>query len=124
MIQIDNINKIKKLIKDQCASYNTQDNFCFQYDKTCLFFTDNERCKYFEESVLPIDSELEQKYWDKHDDVVRTTQKAKPKSRIKCQRCGAIFEANSNRQKYCDKCKKIIQREQSKNSMKKKRNNI
>ncbi|MFL0194827.1 hypothetical protein ACJDU8_04455 [Clostridium sp. WILCCON 0269] len=127
-----NSNKIKKLIKDKCACYFTQqgsiNNYCCNIDGSCLFFCDNEEstgCRYFEEGVLPIEAELEFEYRnERHMDGV---DKIKAKPRVRCERCGDSFSANSNRQHFCAKCKKINDREKAKLRMKKlreKRHNV
>ena len=41
------------------------------------------------------------------------------KPRVKCKNCGDVFPANSNRQKYCGKCKKIVRKEKLKERNKK-----
>jgi len=49
-------------------------------------------------------------------------RKAKPK--VKCERCGIAFDANSNRQKHCDKCRKIVRKEQARERQNKLRDKI
>ncbi|MEA4987644.1 MAG: hypothetical protein VB095_06255 [Anaerovorax sp.] len=122
-----NINKIKALIKKECAGYFTEQcsikNYCPSKDRACLFFEDNNglpRCQYFEEGVLPLEEDLEKDYYEEREIHLISNRKAKPK--VKCKRCGDVFDANSNRQLYCEKCKKIIKREQARVSMEKKRN--
>ena len=120
------------MAKTECAGFEYEDNFCCHKDKICTFWTndsddtdtndetDNNRCTYFETSVLPLDHGLEREYWD--DKNIAVEKKSKPKSRIVCERCKAIVEANSNRQQYCDNCKKIIRKEQTRNAVQKSRN--
>ena len=122
-----NINKIKNLVKNECAGYLTEQcsikNYCPSKDRACLFFAENQelpRCKYFEEGVLPLDEELERDYLAERNMGMSVNRKAKPK--VKCKRCGDVFDANSNRQLYCEKCKKKIKKEQARLSMEKKRN--
>lgn len=121
-----NINKLKRIIKKECANYFTGQNsinhYCCIVDGVCLFFGDeeNERCNYFEEGVLPLDGDLEREYYSELN-IDCEIKGDKPKPRIRCKRCGKHIEANSNRQRYCEKCKKIIKREQARASMKKKR---
>lgn len=121
-----NINKIKSLIKEECAGYITGfvNNYCCNKDGVCLFFedTDMPRCKYFEEGVLPLEEDLERQYRIERKLNAVIGKKAKPK--VKCERCGTTFDANSNRQKYCDKCRKAIKREQARLSMQRKRNDV
>ncbi len=110
-----NINKIKSLIKEECAGYVTGfvNNYCCNRDGVCLFFEDTDlpRCQYFEGWVLPLEEDLERQYRIERKMNAVIGRTAKPK--VKCERCGELFDANSNRQKYCDKCRKATQREQA-----------
>ncbi|MDD4564243.1 MAG: hypothetical protein PHE79_01960 [Eubacteriales bacterium] len=110
-----NINRIKSLIKEECAGYVTGfvNNYCCNHDEACLYFGEGDmlRCKYFEEGVLPLEEDLERQYRQEHNMGAAVGRKAKPK--VKCERCGELFDANSNRQHYCEKCQKIVRREQS-----------
>lgn len=107
---MQNKNKIKQLIKNNCACYlgdkHGISNYCGLQDSSCaLFDQDNPipSCRYFENGVLPTDQKLEREYkLERNMDV--ESRIAKPK--VKCKKCGTTFEANSNRQSYCEKCKK------------------
>lgn len=119
-----NINRIKKLIKNQCAGYFDKQsaihNYCSSKDGSCVFFGDNEElpaCRYFEEGVLPLDTGLEFEYRQEHKMGISQNRQAKPK--VKCERCETSFDANSNRQKCCEKCRKIIKREKDRNRQQK-----
>lgn len=119
-----NINRIKKLIKKECACYFAEqgsiNNYCCSVDGSCLFFMDNDElpsCTYFEEGVLPLNKDLEIEYRADHNMKVTENIKAKPK--VKCKRCGESFSANSNRQHFCKKCKKVNDRNKAKLRMKK-----
>jgi len=94
---------------------------------------DSPHCKYFEESVLPLKKTLEALYHaDRKAKVsgyeltesqkqIITEEAATPKPRLKCRQCGQIFQAGSNRQKYCSKCRKWVTREQARNRVQKQR---
>lgn len=115
-----NINKIKKLIKSDCAGYFSENNYCCSKDGACVFFGENEGlpcCKYFEVGVLPINVDLENEYRQEHQMEVSKNIQAKPK--VKCQRCFKSFDANSNRQHFCENCKIINDRD--KNRLRKKK---
>ena len=119
-----NINKIKGLIKSQCAGYFPEQssihNYCCSVDGACLFFRDNEEipcCKYFEEGVLPLDEDLEREY--RQERQMEVCKNKSVKTNTKCQRCNTYFEAGSNRQIYCEKCRKIIKKEQARNRQQK-----
>jgi hypothetical protein len=119
-----NINKIKKLVKQECSCYFQENNYCCKHDKTCMFFWDSDvifdknnfehyKCKYFETSVLPLDAQLELEYkQENHIDF---------KDLKKCDRCEKPFKPNSNRQKYCDYCKDFMIREKARKYDQKKR---
>lgn len=117
-----NINKVKRLVKDDCAGYSTENNYCCSVDGACLFFRDNEKlpcCRYFEEGILPLDKDLEYEY--RQERQMGLTQNRQIKPKVKCQRCSKSFDANSNRQHFCESCKKINDREKTKLRMKKAR---
>ncbi|KJD42432.1 hypothetical protein [Paenibacillus terrae] len=115
---MQNKNKIKRLVKNNCAGYlgtkHGISNYCCLQDGPCVFFAQDDglsRCTYFENGVLPMDEKLEREY--KSERNVKTEPKtAQP--RVNCQKCKATFSANSNRQKYCEKCKDKNANEKSK----------
>lgn len=114
------LNKVKKLIKNECAGYYYENDYCCSKDGTCVFFRETDKlikCKYFEEGVLPLDVDLEYEY--RVERKMNVGNKTSVKTNIKCNRCNLFFEANSNRQVYCEKCKKIINREKIKERVKK-----
>ena len=124
-----NINKIKSLIKTECDGYLSEqcstNHYCCNRDGVCLFFEENiemPRCKHFEDGVLPLKEDLERQYRIERKLNAVIGRTAKPK--VKCERCGELFEANSNRQHYCEKCRKIVKKEQARLSMQKKRNEL
>jgi hypothetical protein len=114
------INKIKGLAKSECANFNYEDNFCYPRDAKCYFFIDVDenstlsRCKYFENSVLPIDPGLEYEYR-------RERELGIAEDIDRCDICGAIIRKTSNRKKYCDKCKKKVNRSQTRSRVQKMR---
>ncbi len=110
-----NKNKIKQLIKHNCASYlgdkHGISNYCCWKDGSCVFFKQDDQlpsCPYFEDGVLPTDEKLERDYKSERnmDTEVKT---AKPK--VKCKKCGDPFSANSNRQAYCEQCREKTRKE-------------
>lgn len=118
-----NINRIKRLVKSDCAGYFTENNYCCSKDGVCVFFRETEQlpcCRYFEEGVLPLDEDLEYEY--RQERQMAVVHKTPVKTNVKCSRCKLYFKAGSNRQNYCEKCKKIVKREQARLSMQKKRN--
>jgi hypothetical protein len=116
---------IKQLVHNGCANYfgelNKIQNYCCLHDKGCLFFNDNNdeehvRCKYFEDSVFPLNPDLQFRYRKERQlstvALVRT-----------CKRCLQPF-TGSTKEKYCGECKKIRKREQTKLSVRKLRKAI
>jgi hypothetical protein len=98
---------IKGLVKAECANFDYENNFCLPKNEICCFYVDEKlpRCKYFERGVLPLIPELEIQYrCDRH---MSTNENIDI-----CDRCGSYLKVNSNSQKYCDDCKKIIQKQQ------------
>jgi len=123
---VKNINKIKSLIKEVCAGYFTEmgsiNNYCCTEERDCVFFRSNKdlpSCKYFEDGVLHLDKDLEYEYRQERE--MALVHKTPVKTNVKCTRCNQYFKAVSNRQSYCETCKKIVKREQAKLSMQKKR---
>ncbi|MET3211307.1 UNVERIFIED_CONTAM: hypothetical protein ABIC26_004274 [Paenibacillus sp. PvR008] len=113
-----NKNRIKRLVKNSCACYlgakHGIPNYCCLQDGPCVFFSQDDalpRCTYFEHGVLPIDEKLGREYKSNRNVEVGFNT-AKP--RVNCQKCGATFSANSNRQKYCEKCRDKNANEKSK----------
>ena len=120
-----NINRIKKLVKSDCAGYHAENNYCCSKDVACVFFGDNEKppnCEYFKEGVLPLDADLEFEYRQERQMQVSENRQAKPI--VKCQRCFKSFDANSNRQKCCEKCRKIVRKEKDRERQQRMRNKM
>lgn len=130
---------LKKLVTKECANYDKKfngiNNHCLiRKDSICVFFTTKENpcCNYFEQAVLPLDKEHEIKYYnDKAKEkeeykakLIEVQNNFMPKRMIKCAKCNNVFPANSNRQKYCDKCKKYAERERKKNWIQKQRKEV
>ena len=91
--------RIKKLVVGNCANYR-KDYGCLPLECDCYMFTkhfaNDKICRYFRDSVLPLDPELEAVFFDKH-----------LKS---CKHCGKKFEYNG-RKVYCsESCRKKAQR--------------
>jgi hypothetical protein len=117
-----------KLLTNSCC--NLFDNgYCVFKEKRRIIH-DDKPCKYFEKSVLPVDEGLLELYKktleaEAHGDTLsRTQQQAiiqENSKNIKCEQCGNEFKPTSNRQKYCEKCRKIKRNEQQKRLMRNKR---
>lgn len=94
--------EVRKQIKENCANY-TEAYGCtgclIELDGSlvCRFFRDNAgnaRCRYYEESVLPADPALSERYFggDKRD-------------MDRCDMCHRDYVKTSNRQRYCPSCR-------------------
>jgi len=106
------------LVTSECANHfgnlnGTSDYCCLEWtpDHRCVYFLeeDNPRCRYFEESVLPLDKEIETAYYAERFPEVAISQD----DLATCAKCGKRFAATSNRQKYCQGCRKKADRERS-----------
>lgn len=118
------VKTIQQHVKNECANhdnnFNGYQNYCLTEecpDNKCIYFYDNSddyyniRCKYFEECVLPLDKELEIRYWSNlknelSDKEVRSLENAinkTKKSTVKCGKCGEDFQ-KKGKQRLCPKC--------------------
>ena len=93
---------IRKLVTDRCANYDREYG-CLPLGCECPMFgicyTNSAMCRYFRESVLPNDPELEASF------------KTGP---IKlCKHCGKPFPADGRRVYCCDNCAAAASREQT-----------
>ena len=116
------IPKVKKLVRDLCANYDATGptgikDWCWPRDKPCKFFTDGEpeRCKYFEEGVLPTELGLQieySRYFEAGKASPAQTPVPKPAAvvRLRCK-CGKTFIRKSNRQTLCPDCQESRRRQ-------------
>jgi hypothetical protein len=91
-----------KLAESNCANFIK--GKCHG-EKRCPVFTctlnKGFRCPYFEESVLPVDSELQEAY------TVHVLGQGASCSSKKCKGCGKVFKTDNYRIQYCgDLCRK------------------
>lgn len=115
--------KIMRLARTKCASYI--DGACafepFGF-RSCVYERNENklayRCPYFESSVLPSDPVLEQAYKQKSEG------KGTRNNLGDCTKCHVIYVKRSNRQKYCDHCRDIIQRDRAREGMRTKRQDV
>jgi len=126
------LKQVQQLINKECANYfyksDDTPNYCckeWTKDLLCVYFQSEpefERCKYFEDAVLPT-SEIIDTIYRTQMDISRalTSEEQKEikyninnKNMIKCDTCGDMFSAKSNRQKNCEMCGNIIKRENQK----------
>lgn len=126
---------VKKLVRNECACYseilNGIKDYCDREDTEgycCIFFIkleDNARCGYFEKAVLKMNPQLEALYIAEHKAKMANYELTKEdkqriiegkssmvgKVQVHCKKCGETFQADNYRQQYCDRCKRIIRRE-------------
>lgn len=101
-----------KLAEKNCA--NLISGKC-QGEKRCPVFNcsinKGLRCPYFEESVLPVDGELQEAY------SVHVLGQGANYSSKKCKGCNKIFKTDNYRVQYCgDYCKKSAKNKSNRNS--------
>lgn len=119
-------------VKNYCCTEETPDHQCIYYynDADDYFII---RCKFFEECVLPLDKELEAVYWatikaeETHQELTHEEIqeiKEQHSDTKPCLKCKGKFKPSSNRQKYCDKCKKENAKTNQSKWLKNKRNNM
>jgi hypothetical protein len=72
------------------------------------------RCPYFEESVLPVDQELQEAY------LVHVLGQGANHSSKKCKGCNKVFKTDNYRVQYCgDTCKNIAKKNSNRISQRK-----
>ena len=93
---------IRKLVTGNCANYDKEYG-CLPLDCECpmlgICYTNSTMCRYFQESVLPNDPELE------------AALQALPTRR--CQRCGKPFPVSGSRGYCSDQCAEASRKEQT-----------
>ena len=93
---------IRKLVTSHCANYDSEYG-CLPLDCQCpmlgICYTNSAMCRYFRESVLPNDPELE------------ADLQSLPTRR--CQRCGKPFPVNGRRVYCSDNCAEASRKEQT-----------
>ncbi len=122
-------NSIRALVNQCCNLFD--DNHCVFKGKKCNI-KEGRRCEYFEQSVLPVNKALKALYHMKYEAEAHGDKLSKEKQKsiiqenselIKCK-CGKEFKPKSNRQKYCDRCRKAKRNERQKILMKNKRHPV
>ena len=100
--------RVNALVSRECCNYDNGN--CILLDCTCpqTITYSHIICKLFKTAVLPLDKEL-------HIELM------KPKNTRVCTVCGAEFTAPTRKFKYCDNCRKIVNRKQKAEYQRKKR---
>ena len=107
--------KVNELIRCECCNYDSDTKQCIALDCVCpqTITYSHIFCKWFKEAVLPSDKDLELSikiYNTPHCEDTPIGNNIKT-----CTVCGKKFESNSNRAKYCDRCRDIVRREKNAN---------
>ena len=93
---------IRKLVTDRCANYH-EDYGCLPLDCNCVMlekvYCGNAMCRYFRESVLPNDPELN-----------ASLQGSAAK---RCKQCGKLFPAKGKQVYCCESCAAEARRQQT-----------
>ena len=110
----DEKKKIRSLVTGMCANYDRETGLCLPLDCACYMLHKcwtGAYCRYFRESVLPLDPALE---------VALMSEGQRPDFKI-CPVCGGAV-APDRRQAYCSAaCAKKAHRRQQREYMRKKR---
>lgn len=95
--------KAKKLIRKLCANCDHGNCLLLDDGEVCIcpqLISYSLLCKYFRTAVLPADREL-------YAEIMATD------TRKRCVACGAVFVPRSNRALYCERCAKAIERQRT-----------
>jgi len=112
---IKQANKIKELIKKECVNY--MDGNCILLDTTCpqMGCIYSVLCKYFINSVLPLDKELYKELLPDAEETSGLYNKV-------CKYCNKQFTSDKKQEQYCPKCKDKVKKEKTKLRVQKHRN--
>lgn len=107
--------EIRNLAKTMCANYDRKYG-CLPLDGECYMFygvgyTNTAMCKYFKNSVLPLNPQLEATL--NGEDIAERIKK--------CEICGNEFYTTGNKSKYCKYCAHRVRRRQKNESDRKRR---
>ena len=99
-------NKIKEMIKKHCANY--MDGDCVLLDTTCpqMGCIYSVLCKYFINSVLPLDKKLYKELLPDAEETSGLYNKV-------CKYCNKQFTSDKKNEQYCPKCKDKVKKEKA-----------
>ncbi|SKA94436.1 Cysteine-rich VLP [Caloramator quimbayensis] len=103
---IKQANKIKELIKKECANYDNGQCILLEIDcpqMNCMY---SVLCKYFINSILPLDKEL-------YKQLLPDAEETKELYNKVCQSCNKQFTTDKKNGQYCPKCKDKIKKEKT-----------
>lgn len=80
------------------------------------------RCKWFEESVLPLKIDLMQDYFDEKNIICNINSKIEI-YRKRCKECNKQFTSEKENKQYCPECEEKIKKEKSRERSKNYRKN-
>ena len=95
--------RCNRLIRRLCANYDGGNCMPLDDGEGCVcvqMISYSLLCKYFRTAVLPADREL-------YAEIMATD------TRKRCVACGAVFVPRSNRALYCERCAKAIERQRT-----------
>jgi len=106
---IKQASKVKELIKKECANY--MNGNCILLDTNCpqMGCMYSVLCKYFINSVLPLDKELYKELLEGAGEETGLYTK-------QCKLCNKQFTTDKKNVLYCDKCKDKRRKETRRNS--------
>lgn len=103
---IKQANKVKELIKKECTNYI--DGQCILLDTNCsqMRCMYSVLCKYFINSVLPLDKKLYKELLPDAEETSGLYNKV-------CKYCNKQFTSDKKNEQYCDKCKDKVKKEKA-----------
>ena len=99
-------NKIKEMIKKQCVNYT--DGQCTLLDTNCpqMSCMYSVLCKYFINSVLPLDKKL-------YKELLPDAEETSGLYNKQCKICNKQFTSDKKQEQYCPKCKDKAKKEKA-----------
>ena len=104
--------RINKLVSKHCANFD-EEYGCLPLDGECYMktigYTDSPLCKYFLQSVLPLDPDVQRIFFTEEMEI--------------CRHCGNLFP-KQGKMRYCSQlCRTGAKRRNTRNRIRKYRNN-
>lgn len=99
-------NKVKELIKKHCANYIDGQCIVLECDCPQMGCMYSVLCKYFINSVLPLDKDIYKELLEGAGEETGLYDKV-------CKICNKHFTSDKKNEQYCDRCKKKARAERN-----------